>query len=76
MKYALQTTANPAPSRYRWKFVSSADGERPAELEKRERRIRWRVTGDQHYGKLLCWGENSSEGLAEPCTFLITPAVR
>ena len=76
MKYALQTTANPAPSRYRWKFVSSADGERPAELEKRERMIRWRVTGDQHYGKLLCWGENSSEGLAAPCTFLITPAVR
>ena len=85
--YSLQTVANPAPTVYHWQFVSdvAVAGDRggggggggPREVEEvEEEKLRWRVEGEEDYGKMICWGENSSDGRPEPCTFLITPAVR
>ena len=75
--HLLQTTANPAPSRYQWRFVSSADVEREERLVEGEgRRLTWVVEEEEQYGKLVCWAENSSEGVPEPCSFLVTPAVK
>ena len=44
--------------------------------EVREGRLRWRVEGEEDYGKMICWAENNSDGKPQPCTFLITPAVK
>ena len=77
----MQTVANPAPTVYHWQFVSDAavaggaGGSREVE-EVREGRLRWRVEGEEDYGKMICWAENSSDGKPQPCTFLITPAVK
>ena len=82
MKYnlhSLQTVANPAPTVYHWQFVSDLAGGagRSREVEEVvEERLRWRVEGEEDYGKMICWAENSSDGQPEPCTFLITPAVK
>ena len=73
--------ANPAPTVYHWQFVSDVavagggGGSREVE-EVVEGRLRWRVEGEEDYGKMICWAENSSDGEPQPCTFLITPAVK
>ena len=86
MKYAfLQTEANPPPTAYRWQFVSdggdtATGGSEEEEVEEvvevKEKRLRWRVSGQKDYGKMICWGENSAEGKPQPCTFIITPSVK
>ena len=82
--HPLQTTANPAPTRYHWKFVSSADVGRVERVvddslystEETESRLSWEVMGEEDYGEVECGGEKGAEGQPQPCRFIITPAVR
>jgi len=79
-----QATANPAPNKFKWKLMTSADVQ-PSEtmLDKStykwhnlESRLSYLVKTEQDYGRIICWAENGADGDPRPCTFIVAQPIR
>ena len=80
----MQATANPAPSKFQWKLITSADVQ-PSEVkldksrfksDNLESRLTYLVRTEQDYGRIICWAENGADGDPRPCTFIVAQPIR
>ena len=79
-----QVTANPAPNKFQWKFITSADVQPSVTMldkssfqsQNLESKLNYLVKKEQDYGRIICWAENGADGDPEPCTFILAQPIR
>ena len=84
MHVITQATANPAPNKFQWKLITSADVQPSVTMldkssfksDNLESRLSYLVKTEQDYSRIICWAENGADGDPEPCTFIVAQPIR